>query len=279
MRISRATALLFLCALIPASLSAQQSTPTSGPQTSSRLDHSAEPRCMTGSSPVTDATMTRTVTVTFNSVAQSGTITLVATSAGQSEVASNFSSGTGGEIRDISTGSPMMAVTGSDGAKLSVTTQSALSPNPSWFFPAFVLSEAISSSVYVSSYIGQEVQGTTSVYHLSLWPVPTNSSFSSVPTNLTRHDIYLDASTFLPVAITFNAHPYDLANPNAVLTPYQGNPVDQLEEVQFSDYRSVQGHPVAFHIHTLINLGAGPLVTDIQISSVQFNTGAIISVN
>jgi len=282
MRMSRPLVLLLTCLVAPAALLAQESgsTITSGPQTpqaATILQQSVAN--LMGATPITDITLTGSITVAFRSVVQSGTVKLIATAAGQSEVASSFSSGTGIEIRDISTGSPTLTVIQADGTKYSVTTQSALSPNPSWFFPAFILSQALLEPFYTSSYIGLETRNGDAVQHVAVWPASTNSSFSGIVTALTRHDIYLDASSLLPVAITFNAHPYDAANPDTVLIPYRGNPVDHLEEVDFSDYQAVQGHAVALHIHTLINLVAGPLVTDIQISSVELNTGATISAN
>jgi len=281
MRTTPPVLLLLVCLLVSSALSAQESASsatTPGPQTPATTTFLQQALAAMGQS-TTDVTLTGTVIVSFHSVTNSGTIELIATSSGQGEVASTTSTGTRTEIRDISTGSPTFLVSGPDGVMHQVTTQSALSPNPSWFFPAFILSEALWSPLYASSYVGQEVRNGASVQHLSLAPLSTNSSFSNVATNLTRHDIYLDSSSLLPVAITFNAHPYDAANPDAVLTPYRGNPVDQLEEVDFSDCQLIQGHALAFHIHTVINLVAGPLATDIQIESVAFNTGALISAN
>jgi hypothetical protein len=278
MRTTPPVLLLLTCLFASSALPAQQSAPSGPqtPQTATILQQSVA--ALNGATPITDVTLTGNITVTFGSVTQAGTIKLIATAAGQSEVVSTSPSGTGMEIRDISTGSPNLTVIRSDGTKYSVTTQSAVSPNPSWFFPEFILSQALSQQFYASSYVGAESRNGAAVQHVAVWPASTNSSFPGIATALTRHDIYLDASSFLPVAMVFNAHPYDQKDPSTILAS-RTSPIDHPEEVDFSDYQSVQGHPVAFHIHTIINLAIGPLVTDIQVSSVELNTGATISAN
>jgi hypothetical protein len=52
-----------------------------------------------------------------------------------------------------------------------------------------------------------------------------------------------------------------------------------LEQVTFSDYQQVQGREVALHIHTTFQAGLLTIVTDTQLSSVSFNTGAIVAAN
>src|SRR5208282_6270106 len=96
---------------------------------------------------------------------------------------------------------------------------------------------------------------------------------------VTQHDIYLDASSLLPVSMSFLMHPYDPEEPNKPFIPYRGSNFDRTEQVQFSDYRLVQGRPVALHIHVTLQIsGTATITTDIQISSVTFNTGATVTV-
>jgi len=92
-------------------------------------------------------------------------------------------------------------------------------------------------------------------------------------------EIYLDPSSLLPLGVTFTIHPYDPANPNRPIMPYRDETLDGIEQASFSDYRQVQGRPVAFHIHSAMNAGATRIVTDIQFSSISFNTGATIAAN
>jgi len=284
---SRATALLFLCVLMPFLLSAQQPAPPQpGPQsaqTATLLQQAIT--AQTGGTPVTDVTTTGTVTVTISpntqggtlaanvaATSDSGTITFVATAAGRGLATVSTPSGTRTEIRDISSGSPTLTETGADGIPHVTAAQSALSPHPGWFFPALVLSSGLSSPSYASSYIGQEARNGAAVQHVAVWLQSSQQA--------SQHDIYLDPSTLLPIAMTFTVNPYDAASPEAPILKYwRASPVNYLQEVQFSDYRQVQGRPVAFHIHTSMVLPIGTLVSDVQLSSVSFNTGATVAAN
>jgi hypothetical protein len=281
MRIPRDAALLFLCVLMPFTLSAQQPTPSQpGPQsaqTATILQQAIA--AQTGGAPVTDVTLTGTITVTIGAYSGSGTITFVATAKGQGQSTITMPNGTRTEVRNISSGSPTLAVTGPDGVTYTVTTQSAQSPHPGWFFPAFVLASGLSSSSYASSYVGQETWNSVSAQHVAVWLLPSASLTVQPSQQIAEHDIYLDPSSMLPVGITFTAHPYDQASPNGTFITRRDNTVDAMEQVQFLDYRQVQGRPVAFHLH--ITMKAGLLlyiVSDVQLSSASFNTGATVAV-
>ena len=276
--------LLLACLVVPASLLAQSSsTTTSGPQTpqtATILQQSIA--AMTGGAPVTGVTMTGTMSVAIAPgqpggapTTDSGTIMLVATATGQGKFIATTSSGTHTEIRDISSGSPTLAVTGTDGVTYAVTTQSALSPHPAWFYPALILTSGLSSSSYASSYIGQETWNGAAAQHIGVWLVYGVSSKSQPG----RHDIYLDPSSLLPIGETFMVHPHDGMNPNRPIVPYRGETIDSSEQVTFSDYRQIQGRPVAFHLHISMGTGSPIVITDIQLSSVTFNTGATIASN
>ncbi len=161
---------LLLCALIPVFLSAQQSAPpaASGPQSSQAatlLQQSIA--AMTGGLPVTDVTMTGTMSVTIGTNTESGTITMVATAAGQGQVAISLPSDTRTEIRSLSAGGSTLTELGADGVPHLVNTQSALSPHPDWFYPPFVLSSGLSSPEYASSYAGEETQNSAPAHDLT----------------------------------------------------------------------------------------------------------------
>jgi hypothetical protein len=284
MRIARPALLLFLCSLIPASLSAQQSTPaptTSGPQTSQAASFLQQAiAAQTGGATVTDITMTGTVTITAGANTDTGTVTFVATSAGRTQSTTTTSAGTRTVIRDISGGWPTLTVIGTDGVAHTVTTQSALAPHPASFYLPFVLGSGLSSPIFASSYVGQETWNGATVQHLSVWMVPGGSWSGSAQLlqQITQHDIYLDPSSMLSVGMKFTVHPYDATNPNRLLTPYRNNAVDSIEQVQFSQYQQVQGQPIPFHTHTTIQTTKVSVVIDVQITSVNFNTGATVTV-
>ncbi len=276
--------------------SAQQTTlssATSGPQTPQAgtiLQQSIA--AMSGGSAVTDVTMTGTVTITStvnqfpgapngspSTSSDSGTVTFVATASGRGRATVTTPAGTRTEIRDISSGTPTLVETGLDGNTYSVTTQSAVSPHPGWFFPALVMNSGLSASAYASSYIGQETVNSMPVQHVAVWLIPAAQSTASAqfPQAVTQHDIYLDPTSLLPVSMKFTVHPYDPTSPNKEYRSYRGKTVDTVQEVTFSDYRPVQGRQIAFHIHTQIQTMFITILSDTQFTSVAFNTGATIA--
>lgn len=238
---------------------------------------------LTGGSPVTDVTMSGTYTITDASGTRNGTITMTATASGQGQLTITLPSGTYSEVRSISGGSAIMSETGSDGVQHTITTQTALSPNPAWFCPTLVLASA-SSPNYLSSYLGQETMNGSAVQHLALWWLPGTGS-SAAASNVarfwqqaTQHEIYLDASSLLPVAMNYSLQPYNPNNPNQPIIPYRGSSAVRVTQVQFSNYQLVQGRPVAFHIHSSMPVSLfDTLTSDIQLSSVTFNTGTTIT--
>jgi len=71
-------------------------------------------------------------------------------------------------------------------------------------------------------------------------------------------EIYLDASTSLPAAVSFNTHPDRDASRDI--------PV----EITFSDYRLVNGVQIPFHVQKYFN---GSLILDMQFERADLNTG------
>jgi len=65
-------------------------------------------------------------------------------------------------------------------------------------------------------------------------------------------DLLLDPGTFLPTALTFATHPDADANRQIPVT------------VQFSDYRTISGVSIPFHIQKFMN---GTLMLDVTVSS------------
>jgi hypothetical protein len=71
-------------------------------------------------------------------------------------------------------------------------------------------------------------------------------------------DFFLDPTTLLPLGLSYTTHPDN----NALL--------DISVEVQFSDYQSVGGVQIPFHVQKLLN---GGLALDLQIHSATLNSG------
>jgi len=252
-----ARSLFLFFALVPTVL-AQQTAPTTQPGPILQRALSV----LVPSGTVTDITLTGTARRIAGSDDESGTVVLKALATGESRVELTFPSGPRTETRiPMSVDGPRGAWSGPDNAAHAIS-QHNLWTDPSWFFPAFAISRALSADA-VASYVGQEAVGATTLHHFSV-----TRQFQTVgappgwtPDALQRlatTDIYLDTATFLPSSISFKTHPDRNAS------------MDIPVEIRFSDYRLVNGVQIAFHIQKFFN---NSLALDIQLQNASTNTG------
>jgi hypothetical protein len=207
---------------------------------------------MLGHTSIRDVTLTGTVT--WDS-ADTGTITLKALGTGESRMDLALTSGTRVEIRDASKGAPQGRWIATNGGRGEFASHNTLT-DAVWFFPA--LGSLARASKEDLTYIGRETRRGLTVEHVQTSVMqprfPTNISFRQ----LSQMDFYLDATTLLPVATTFNTHPdNDLLNNLPV-------------EVDFSDYRKIDGVVVPMRIQ---RYQQGNLMLEIELSGASFNTG------
>jgi hypothetical protein len=199
-----------------------------------------------------------------------GSISLSAAANGLSQIQLELPSGTQTETRSISRLWRAGKWTDSSGVAHPTPPQDLTGPHPAWFYPAFVLMSGLGSPGYVSSDLGVETRNGISVEHIAVWQLPISTlpaSSVAYVKQQTQYDIYLDPSTWLPVAMTFNRQ-FDPRSPSQFLAPAQTSNAGVLEEVRYSSYQQVQGIPVAFHLQVFFQ---GALHSDIQISSAKFN--------
>ena len=200
----------------------------------------------------------------------SGSISLSAAANGQSQIQLQLPSGSETESRSISRFWRAGTWTDSSGVAHPAPPQDLMGPHPAWFYPSLVLMSGLGSPDYVSSDLGLETRNGISVEHIAVWQRPINTlpaSSVAYVKRQTQYDIYVDPSTWLPVAMAFNRQ-FDPTSPNQFLAPAQTSSAGVLEEVRYSNYQQVQGIPVAFHLQVFFQ---GKLHTDIQISSAKIN--------
>jgi hypothetical protein len=189
---------------------------------------------------------------------ETGTAILKATAIGSSRIDLSLSSGQRSEVYNFSSAVPSGQWSGPDGTAHAVSYHNLLN-EPGWFSPVTAISRRLAGTGFVAAYVGAETLGSQSVHHISVTQPPQDStSISSLLTHLTQVDLFIDSTTFLPAAMSFNIHPDD----NELL--------DIPVEVRFSDYRSVNGAQIPFHIQKFLNNG---LVLDLQLDSATINTG------
>ena len=256
MRITRCL-WLFSFFLVPFQIRAQQTTPTS-PQGVTVLQQALD--ALAGSTAISDVTLNGSANRVAGSDNETGSIVLKALSGGQSLTNFTYAAGRRSELRSISSdGTPVGSWSGPEATTHSMPLHN-LQTDSSWFFPALTLSKLLTSQSTTVALVGQETRNVVTVNHLTVTQQAPNSLVD--PTGVMQHmsqmDVFLDATTLLPVALGFNIHPDD----NALL--------DIPVEVRFSNYRTVTGVQVPFRIQQYVN---NTLMLDIQLQTAMLNSG------
>jgi hypothetical protein len=260
MRFARIAALV--CFLIlPGPARAQQATATTA-QGLALLQQSAA--ALAGKATISDATLDGTAVRIAGSDEESGNVTLEALFSGQSLVKFVGGSGQYTEVVSISSGGGATGSwAGPDGVAHAVAEHN-LHTDSSWFFPALTIGKVIASPATVATLVGPETKNGVSCTHITVYrqrpEVP--AQLVAQLQGLTQMEMYLDPTTLLPVALDFAAHPDN----NLLLNI----PV----EIRFSDYRSVNGVQVPFHVQKYLN---NSLFLDVQLQIATVNSGLAAS--
>jgi hypothetical protein len=247
-------ALAFCLLLIPFTAHSQQAA-IQNPQAIALATQALT--ALTGPAQVSDITLTGTATRTAGSDVESGSITLKALGNPNSRFDLVLTSGTSSEIRNASNGTPQGSWITPDSVSHAMATHNTLT-DAAWFVPELSVLSQISNPNFIVSYVGQETRAGAAVQHLHFASQSTSTDPTGLLQRLTAEEVYLDASTFLPVALTFNTHPDIDAGTNI--------PV----EIDFSNYQQVNGVQIPFHVQKFLN---GSLFLDVTVQSVVLNSG------
>jgi len=214
---------------------------------------------LSGGAPLTDITLTGTARRIAGSDDDTGTAVLKALASGASRMDLNLSTGPRSEIQDNSGASPAGTWSGPDSVAHAISFHNLLT-DPAWFFPAFPIAHGVSGSGYLVTYVGPEMREGQAVEHLTISQTSAVQTPSGAPTmaHLSQMDFFLDSTTFLPAAITFNIHPDNDAG------------LDLPVELLFLDYRSVNGAQIPFHVEKFLN---NSLLLDLQFQTATLNSG------
>lgn len=257
MRMARPALLLFISFVTPTVLNAQVSTTAPrDPQGVTLLQRSLA--ALVGTSTVKDVTLNGNATWIAGSDNETGTATLKATSIGQGRIDLSLTAGQRSEVVDISQTPSTGNWSGPDSIWHAIAYHN-LFTDPSWFFPTFLVARVLSTSGYVVNAPDNETKNGISVEHIMVYQQPAQTDASAkLITSLSQIDIYLDASTLLPVAVDFNLHPDNNAQVNI------------STEIRFSSFQNVQGIAVPYHVQRYMNNG---LTLDLTVTGVQVNSG------
>jgi type II secretory pathway pseudopilin PulG len=257
MRATRLAPLVLVLVIISIlQLTAAQQTVSSSTQASQLLQQSLA--ALQGNTSISDVTLSGTAHRVAGSDDESGTATVKALATGAMRLDFSLPSGARSEVRAISNGAPAGNWSGPDGVNHSISPHNLLID---WgWFPAFTLLNVSSSSNTVVTYLGEETRSGHSVEHLNAKQQFPNQkgNIATLLQHLSQMDIYIDCKTSLPVALVFNMHPDSDAG------------LDIPVELDFSDYRSVNGVQIPFRVQKYINHS---LTIDLQFQNVTTNTG------
>ena len=254
--------LCFFAALLmsfPHSLAAQQATSSpraSSPQAISLLTQSVA--ALTGTATVSDVTLSGAARRIAGADDESGSVTVKALARAGIRIDLSLPSGSRSELRDTSTAEPVGSWSGADGVQHAISNHNLIT-DPGWF-PPFALSNLLSAPNAIITYVGPETHDGQAVIHITAsqqFPA-LSGNIALLMQHLTQTEIFLDPSTNLPVAFAFNTHPDNDAG------------VDIPVEILFSDYRSMNGAQISFHVEKFLN---NSLLLDLQFQSVTLNSG------
>jgi hypothetical protein len=253
----RLTTVLFaLGFVISAVASAQNQAPASDPSALALAAQSIA--ALTGGTAISDVTLTGNAILVAGSDGELGTVTLRAKGTGESRIDLSLSGGQRSEVRSIAGGFPQGTWTRADGVSHDIVLHNCWTDS-SWFFPA-LSSLAASNPNVILSYVGQESRGGTSVQHLHSYVLLTNvrPDVGALTQQVSATDFYLDSTSLLPVAITFNTHADNDAS------------TDIAVEIRFLGYQPVSGIQVPSRIQKFVQ---GAVTLDLTLNNASVNSG------
>ncbi len=255
------SAALWACILSVPLNSATQSTQTSA-QTTAALQPSAilqqSLAAQVGNTTLSDITLTGTVRRIAGSDDETGSAMLQAVSNGSARLTLNLPSGTSTEIANLF-GSPTGTWSGPDSISHPQAFHNLLSES-AWFAPSIGIARRLSSTSSVGTYVGHETLNGQAVEHIAVSQTPPSADPPSGPSysHLSQVDFYIDSTTLLPAAISFNIHPDNDASRDI--------PV----QILLSNYQTISGVQVPLHVQKFFN---NSLSLDLQVQSTTINTG------
>ncbi len=190
----------------------------------------------------------------YGSDDQTGTVTLNAFASGRSSMTLQLSGGTRSETQGaFADAAGLCTWAGPDGV-VHPGAEHNCWLSAVWFLPQITLQAGAGAADAVISY-APAGDGKTIIVHVERHPTAVrDSKTANLLAALSSVDLGIDSATHLPQWLRFKIHPDSDAGTNLQV------------EVDFSDYRTVNGVTVPFHIQKLLNHA---LVLDLQISDVK----------
>ncbi len=214
-------------------------------------------RVLAGTVSVTDTKLLAAVNYTAGSDVETGTAELEASGFDELLSVLTLPSGTQTLVRQ----GMAEALTGADGQVQIAALHNSLYPAP-WFMPALLVQGWLlpANNVTLGS-ATNEVRNGQNVIHIDAYRLPVgqlDALTGSYLVQASTADLYLDATTLLPLYLDFTLHPDNDELINFPVT------------IAFLSYSSVNGVQVPFHIQRFLQRS---LLLDLTLSSAAINVG------
>jgi hypothetical protein len=214
----------------------------------------------TSSTSVQDATLTGNGRRVAGSTDENGTFTLRMLDSSGSRGDYSYPSGTMSEIRSSAARAGQWI--GANGTPHALASHDLFTEG-AWFFPLTVIRHSLDATHYQTTFVAAETLDGEAVQHFRYSRISSGSPASVAEIqNLSRTEIYLDATTYLPVRITFNDHPDRDARTSIAM------------EIRYSSYQPIDGTQVPFEIQQYRNHA---LSLDLQVQNAVLNTSLAAS--
>jgi len=212
-------------------------------------------QALVGLTALNDITLQANAIYTAGSDQEMGPATLAALGNQQSRVTLSLTNGQRTEIRSGPAGDWI----GADGVENAMALHNCWS-DAAWFYPGLSLLALSSDPSLGLAYVGPEAKGGVAVFHVRLFRALPSASAAINPTvaRLSTEDLYLSATSLLPLFLDFNVHP------DADFT--RSIPV----EIVFGGYRNLSGIAVPTSIQKFLN---GSLLLSLNVTSAAINSG------
>lgn len=270
-----------MCSLPPVFVAVLLSVPVLSQQATPRASQQLLQQTVLALSPavaVSDLTMSGNAVRDTAPGQESGTVVFSAMSSGETRMDLSAPSGQHSEVYARGPRGLVGQWSGPD-LKTHAVVEHNTWADPAWFSPLLILQRAAQSpSLAVSEITAAATTKSSPVIpeHLRIQHNPASPDNPSANRNLngvTRNtmqaawntpkmDFYADPATHLPFELDFNTHPDNDFGRNIAV------------RVLYSDYRTVDGVKIPFHIQKLMN---GNPMLDIQLESAKINAGLAAS--
>jgi hypothetical protein len=203
---------------------------------------------------VSSVQMSGTANWNYGSDQQTGTVTLQANANGQSRMLLQLSSGSRVETQNQFSDSQRQCTWSGIDAVVHDSASHHCWTDTVWFLPQITMQLGAGATDDNASATAAPDGKIVHVHH-ERHPIGVrDNGTAKLLAHLSAVDLDIDATSGLPLELNFAAHPDNDAG------------TDIPVQVQFSDYRSVNGVTMPFHIQKFIN---NSLVLDLQISTAQ----------